>query len=92
MHAKDPRNEKLYGIVYEATRDAFLNVIGTIVYAALLVYVLFIGLAFVIQSGTALSVTGTVFTSFLGLLIVIAAALQLLQLFDRLPSWLKVAN
>jgi uncharacterized membrane protein len=83
---EDRREDDLYPVVYQAVRDALWDVAGTVAYALFLIAIFLIGLQlllsglfFTLSEANAAAVT-------IGFILVLAAVIQFLRLFDFIPS------
>jgi len=85
-----PQNDDLYPVLYRAVHDALWNVIGTVIWALVLVAMFLFGLQIVafglFASAPPQQSLASIVVLIAGGVLVVGSAIRLLQLFDILPS------
>lgn len=83
--ARDP--DETYHVVRSAVEDALWNVLGTVVYALFLVFLLFVGIQFLAVAAVGpLTDDGTLVVFIIGGVLVLAGVIELVRTFDLFPS------
>jgi drug/metabolite transporter (DMT)-like permease len=79
--------DETYHVVRRAVEDALWNVLGTVVYALVLVFLLFVGLQFIAVAAVGpLTESGTLVVFLIGGVLVLVGVVELVRTFDLFPS------